>query len=175
MKLPDKLNAKEMSQEEWEHLRRSAGVRRYDILDRKIGSSDRRYIQTQNDKEKSGNARAYEDFMDKNPMNLQKGKLGDRFDYITEDVRANPDSLREDEAMYASSQPSEAQYLMGEAVGHLQGIQKQVYTLTMREGLSIAEAGKKIGISKSAAQGYRDRAIKFIAEHVKGVLRNAKD
>lgn len=78
---------------------------------------------------------------------------------LTEEPQANPDILPETKIVA----PSTPQLLMGEAVEHLQGRQKEVYLLTMREGKSLSEAGEILGISKGTAQKYRDRAIRFIS------------
>lgn len=79
-----------------------------------------------------------------------------------ENVLANPDSLPAQD-----SSPSSPQQLMGEAIQHLQGRQKEVYLLVMREDKSIAEAGEVLDISKGTAQTYLDRAIKFITAYCK--------
>ncbi len=88
-------------------------------------------------------------------------------------TQANPDSLPEGTSYFGDPQPTRPQLLMGEAVEHLQGQQKAVYTLTMREDYSIAQAAKKLGISKSTAQGYRERAIKFLTKYCQNAI--AKD
>jgi len=87
-----------------------------------------------------------------------------------EDVRANPDSLPES----FSSAPSSPQLIMGEAIEHLQGRQREVYTLVMREGKSLAEAGHILGITKATAQDYRDRAIKFITAYCKQAINGGR-
>jgi DNA-directed RNA polymerase specialized sigma24 family protein len=84
--------------------------------------------------------------------------------------QANPDVLREDEAMFADCQPSTPQLLMGEAVAHLQGRQLQVYMLTMRDGKSLAETAEILDIEKGTAQKYKERAIKFIAAYCKQAI-----
>lgn len=80
-------------------------------------------------------------------------------------AQANPDVLPEGTSYFGDPQPTRAQLLMGEAIRHLQGQQKSVYTLTMRESYSLAEAAQKLGISKSTAQVYRERALKFIQQY----------
>jgi DNA-directed RNA polymerase specialized sigma subunit len=65
---------------------------------------------------------------------------------------------------------SPAQSLMGEAIEHLQGRQKEVYHLTMRDGKSLAAAGKILGISKDTAKDYKERAIKFITAYCRAVI-----
>ena len=82
-----------------------------------------------------------------------------------EPLRANPDSLVE-----GDSGPSTPQLIMGEAIEHLQGRQKEVYLLTMREDKSLAETAKILGIEKASAQVYKDRAIKFIGKYCKQAM-----
>ncbi len=79
-----------------------------------------------------------------------------------ESALANPDCLPE-----CNTTPSTPQQLMGEAIEHLQGRQREVYILVMREDRSLAEAGEVLNISKSTAQTYLDRAIKFITDYCK--------
>jgi DNA-directed RNA polymerase specialized sigma24 family protein len=79
-----------------------------------------------------------------------------------EPAQANPDMLQLSEALYADGTLTDEQELMGIAIEHLQGRQKQVYLLTMREGLSLADTAKSLNITKSTAQVYRTRAIAFI-------------
>lgn len=74
-----------------------------------------------------------------------------------EDVLGNPDLLPEQ-----SAKPSNPQLLMGEAIQHLQGRQKEVYLLVMREDKSIAEAAEILGIIKGTAQVHLERAVAFI-------------
>ena len=126
--------------------------------------SNRNFVKTHKIKEVSGTRDAYEKWVDSRTTKRQKGRLGDKFDFVTEDVRANPDSLRDDEGMYANAQPSTPHLLMGEAIQHLQGRQREVYLLTMREGKSLAETAEVLGISKGTAQKFRERAIKFITK-----------
>lgn len=84
--------------------------------------------------------------------------------------QANPDVLPETEI----ASPSTPQFLMGEAVNHLQGRQKEVYLLTMREGKSLAESAEVLGLSKGTAQKYRERAIKFIAGYCEEAIRKGR-
>lgn len=105
-----------------------------------------------------GDTGSYEAWIE---MNAHRNEDGEPM----EPVQANPDSLPEGTSYFGDSQPTRAQMLMGEAVGHLQGQQKAVYLLCMREEYSIAQAAKKLGISKSTAQTYRERAIKFIQQY----------
>ncbi len=73
---------------------------------------------------------------------------------------ANPDCLAERDTV-----PTSPQRLMGEAVAHLQGRQKEAYLLVMREDRSMAEAAEILNVSKSAVQIYLNRAIAFITNY----------
>lgn len=77
---------------------------------------------------------------------------------LGEFAQANPDVLPDTQIVA----PSTPQLIMGEAISHLAGRQKEVYLLTMREGKSLAEVAEILGIEKGTAQKYRERAIKFI-------------
>jgi len=77
---------------------------------------------------------------------------------MQEQAQANPDVLPETE--YGI--PSTPQLILGEAIEHLQGRQREVYLLTMREDKSFAEAAEILNISKSAVQMYKNRAVKFL-------------
>jgi len=136
--------------------------------------SDRHFVKKHKLKEIKGPNDAYGKWCEKHPTFHTNGKLGDRFDVVKEDTRANPDSLREDEAMYDSSQPSTPHFLMGEAVAHLQGRQLEVYFLTMREGKSLAETAEILGIEKGSAQKYKERAIKFISQYCKAAMERGR-
>lgn len=92
---------------------------------------------------------------------------GNGMDDAQEHPRANPDSLPETEI----AAPSTPQLLMGEAVEHLQGRQREVYLLTMREDKSLAEAAEVLGLSKGTAQKYKERAIKFIERWCKQAIK----
>ena len=83
---------------------------------------------------------------------------------------ANPDMLAETEI----AAPSTPQLLMGEAVEHLQGRQREVYLLTMREDKSLAEAAEILGIEKGTAQRYKERAIKFIESYCKQAIAKGR-
>jgi len=91
-------------------------------------------------------------------------------DDIPECVQANPDVLSETEI----TTPSTPQLVMGEAVEHLQGRQKEVYFLTMREDKSLAEVAEILGIEKGSAQKYKERAIKFIAGYCKQAIKKGR-
>lgn len=86
-----------------------------------------------------------------------------------EDKLANPDSLPEQDAS-----PSTPQLIMGEAVLHLQGRQKQVYLSVMRDDKSIAETGEILGISKGTVQTYLDRAIAFITAYCRQAMERER-
>lgn len=83
---------------------------------------------------------------------------------------ANPDTLPHIETVA----PSTPQLLMGEAVEHLQGRQKEIYLLVMREGRSLAEAAEVLGIEKGTAQKYKERAIKFIASYCQEAMSKGR-
>lgn len=91
---------------------------------------------------------------------------GNRGDDVREHPQANPDVLPEMEI----AAPSTPQLLMGEAIEHLQGRQKEVYFLTMREDKSLAEAAEILGIEKGTAQKYMERAINFIKDYCKAAI-----
>lgn len=168
----DRLDGKKLSPKTWEKLRRLSKVRRDNILkSATIKSKDRHFVSAQGLSEIKGSSGAYEKWCAAHPTLHKKDRLGDRFDMVTENVRANPDGLREDEAMYTDNQPSTPQLLMGEAIQHLQGRQREVYLLTMREGKSLAEAAEVLSISKGAAQIYRQRAIKFLAAYCRAAIK----
>ncbi len=119
--------------------------------------SDRHFVKRQKLKEIGGNNDAYEKW------HRASGE-------IKEDARANPDSLIEDQAMYANGGPSTPQFIMGEAVDHLQGRQKEVYMLIMREGKSFAEVAEILEITKGSVQVYADRANKFITAYCRAAI-----
>jgi len=89
---------------------------------------------------------------------------------FNERVEANPDVLPETE----NATPSIPQLLMGEAIAHMQGRQKEVYLLTMREGKSLAETADILGIEKASAQVYKDRAVKFLMKYCQEAIRNGR-
>jgi DNA-directed RNA polymerase specialized sigma24 family protein len=141
--------------------------------------SDRHFVKKQKVKEINGTSGAYEQWTEGRKGSRSKGYtrkdgLDSRFGRVTEDVQANPDSLREDEAMYANTQPSTPQLIMGEAIQHLQGRQREVYLLTMREGKSLAEAAEVLSISKGTAQKFKERAIKFLTQYCKSAMERGR-
>lgn len=87
-----------------------------------------------------------------------------------EHPQANPDVLPET----TIAVPSTPQLLMGEAVDHLQGRQKECYLLTMREGKSFSEAAEILGIGKGRVQQYRERAIKFITQYCQAAMKKGR-
>lgn len=117
-----------------------------------------RTVGTQKTREVNGNTQSYERWI---AYHAPKDEYGE----AVEPSQANPDTLLESDGVYANSQPTPEQMLMGEAVEHLQGRQKQVYLMMMREGLSGAQAAMKLGISKWTARDYRDRANRFIVQY----------
>lgn len=112
-------------------------------------------------KEIPGNTDSYEKYVLRGPKEDGEPR---------EDVRANPDQREEGTQLWGNSGMTRAQALMGEAINHLQGRQKAVYELTMRDGKSLAEVAEIFGVSKSAVQGYRERAIKFITAYCRAVI-----
>src|SRR5260221_5251537 len=94
-----------------------------------------------------------------------RGKSAD----VQEHPQANPDILPETEI--AASTP---QRLMGEAVEHLQGRQREVYMLVMRENKSLSEVAELLGIAKGAADTYKRRAIKFISQYCKNAIAKGR-
>lgn len=83
---------------------------------------------------------------------------------------ANPDVLPETEI----AAPSTPQLIMGEAIEHLQGRQREVYLLSMREDKSWAEIAEVLSISKGTVQRYKDRAIKFIEQYCKAAIAKGR-
>lgn len=86
-----------------------------------------------------------------------------------EDMLANPDCLVE-----RNTSPSTPQLLMGEAILHLQGRQREVYLLVMREDKSMAEAAEILNISKGTVQTYLDRAIAFIVGYCHEAMQKGR-
>lgn len=110
-------------------------------------------VETQKVTERAGNRNSYENFVE-----------GE-----SESCLANPDLIPEQ-----PHSPSSPQLLMGEAIQHLQGRQKEVYSLVMREDKSLAEAGEVLDISKGSAQIYLDRAIKFITAYCEQAMNQER-
>lgn len=86
-----------------------------------------------------------------------------------ESVLANPDSLPEQ-----PTSPSTPQMLMGEAILHLQGRQKEVYLSIMRDDKSLAETAEMLGVGKSTVQTYLDRAIAFITAYCTQAMKQER-
>lgn len=91
-------------------------------------------------------------------------------DEMQELPQANPDVLPEMEI----ASPSTPQLLMGEAVSHLQGRQKEVYLLLMRESKTYEEVSEILGITRGAAQVYESRAIRFIKDYCARAIKNGR-
>jgi len=87
-----------------------------------------------------------------------------------EHPQANPDVLPETEI----AAPSTPQLLMGEAIDHLQGRQKECYLLIMREEKSLAEAAEVLGISKGSVQVYVNRAVKFLTVYCQAAIARGR-
>lgn len=83
---------------------------------------------------------------------------------------ANPDILPATEVVT----PSTPQLLMGEAIMHLQGRQREVYLLTMREDKSLAEVAQILKVSKGTVQMYKDRAIKFLVQYCESAIKKGR-
>jgi RNA polymerase sigma factor (sigma-70 family) len=121
---------------------------------------DRHFVKTHKTKVIKGNTGSYWDWANANPTGDDEG----------EQTRANPDNLAESDSIYANQQPTKAQLLLGEAIEHLQGRQADVYQLTMRQGLSIAQAARQLNISKSTAQEHKEKAIKFLTQYCRTIV-----
>ncbi|SRR5258708_34377004 len=91
-------------------------------------------------------------------------------DDVREYPLANPDVLPETEI----AAPSTPQLLLGEAINHLQGRQREVYLLTMRESKSLAETAEILGIEKGSVQKYRERAIKFLTQYCEAAIQKGR-
>lgn len=89
-----------------------------------------------------------------------------------EHVRANPNSLAAPADQAAA--PSTPQLIMGEAIEHLQGRQREVYLLTMREDKSLSEVAEILSIEKASVQVYKSRAIKFIEAYCKAAMAKGR-
>ena len=93
----------------------------------------------------------------------QGGQDGDT---VREHPQANPDVFPETEI----AAPSTPHLLMGEAIEHLQGRQREVYILAMREGKSLAEISEILGVAKGNIWKYKQRAVKFIRQYCKNAI-----
>jgi DNA-directed RNA polymerase specialized sigma24 family protein len=115
---------------------------------------DKRYIHS------SERSPYWDDFANRRQRNTELEELPE----------ANPDVLSETEI----AAPSTPQLIMGEAVRHLQGRQREVYLLTMREGKSLAEVAEILDIAKGSAQVFRDRAIKFLTKYCEEAIKRGR-
>lgn len=87
-----------------------------------------------------------------------------------EDYRANPDGLEDGAQLWGNSEITNPQRIMGEAIEHLQGRQKEVYYLIMREQMSEVEVAELMGITQQAVNTYKMRAIKFITTYCQNAI-----
>ena len=87
-----------------------------------------------------------------------------------EHPQANPDVLPETEI----AAPSTPQLIFGEAVEHLQGRQREVYLLLMRESKTYEEVHEILNITRGAIQTYEKRAIKFIEGYCKAAIAKGR-
>lgn len=131
-------------------------------VSRKNMTKKSKKINWQNLRETNGNSRSYENYVLRS--RTSNGEP-------VEHSRANPDRLTESGDLWGHREMTRAQELMGEAVRHLQGRQKEVYWLTMRDGKSLSEVGKILNISKDTARDYKERAIKFIKAYCTTILK----
>ena len=125
----------------------------------RVKTQKTKVIKSKKDSSHSGYSAYWDDF------NRRRGVEGGQ-----ELPQANPDMLPETEI----AAPSTPQLLMGEAVEHLQGRQREVYLLTMREGKSLAEVAEILRISKGTAQKFKERAIKFIESYCKQAIAKGR-
>lgn len=87
-----------------------------------------------------------------------------------ENIRGNPDQLIDLDDCGLSM----ARAIFGSAVEHLQGRQKEAYILHMREKKSLDEVATILSISKSSAQVYLTRAIKFISAYCRQAVERGQ-
>jgi DNA-directed RNA polymerase specialized sigma24 family protein len=121
-----------------------------------------RVIKTSKDASNSEQSQYWDDFNSRG-----RNTKGDE---AQEHTQANPDSLPETQSAWIST----PQLIMGEAIDHLQGRQKEVYMLTMRDNKSLAEAAEILGIEKGSAQKYKERAIRFIQHWCKQAIAKGR-
>lgn len=81
------------------------------------------------------------------------------------------DALPENAALYSGAEITRAQEILGEAIEHLQGRQREVYMLVMRDSLSYNEAAEILKLSKAAVQIYIERAKKFLIGYCRAVAK----
>jgi RNA polymerase sigma factor (sigma-70 family) len=89
---------------------------------------------------------------------------------LNEHPQANPDVLPETNI----SAPSTPQFVMGEAIEHLQGRQREVYMLLMRDAKTYEEVAEILGITRGAVQTYEKRAIRFISAYCKEAVAKGR-
>lgn len=83
----------------------------------------------------------------------------------SEDAVANPDVLPEQH-----NSPSSPQMIMGEAIQHLQGRQKEVYIAIMRDDKTQEETAEMLDISRTSVRTHLDRAIGFISQYCRAAM-----
>lgn len=88
-----------------------------------------------------------------------------------EGTRANPDQLEEGQQLWGRTEISRPQALMAAAINHLQGRQKDVYLLTMRDRKTSRAIAAQLGISQTAVLAYKERAIAFITAYCRNAGR----
>ncbi len=91
-------------------------------------------------------------------------------EFLQESAQANPDVLPETEI----AAPSTPQLVLGEAITHLQGRQKECYLLVMREDKSLSEVAEILGIAKGSVQVYVDRAVKFLTQYCRSAINSGR-
>jgi|SRR5579872_3308239 len=99
----------------------------------------------------------------------QHGRTGNNEEW-DEHPQANPDVLPETDI----AAPSTPQLLMGEAIEHLQGRQKEVYFLIMRENKSESEVAEILDIPRGNVSKYKKRAVKFISQYCKAAIAKGR-
>lgn len=87
-------------------------------------------------------------------------------------VQLNEENVNEKTVLFQDTYITDAQALMGDAVEHLQGRQRDVYILTMRQGYSNQEAADILRISRNTVKEYRERAIKFVTAFCQNGLKH---
>jgi RNA polymerase sigma factor (sigma-70 family) len=97
-------------------------------------------------------------------------RASNQSDGLSEHPQANPDVLPETEI----AAPSTPQLIMGEAIEHLQGRQREVYMLLMRESKTYEEVSEILEITRGAVQTYEKRAIKFIEQYCKAAIAKGR-
>lgn len=90
------------------------------------------------------------------------------------DVSLDDPDFMEKTIIQQDNSPSTPQLLMGEAILHLQGRQKEVYLSVMRDDLSLSETGELLGIGKSTVQVHLDRAIAFITQYCEAAMQKER-